>query len=131
MAWARRKVGMVAASSAVEGEGTLLNKVRAARNLSAVKWMLAEALRRACGEEVSPRTPRKSARSASGRASPVWNDRGLAEWMNFRCSGTGNKLEARSGAVGEGAVVVSGGTSTQASSVDCECCGDWPKAGRR
>eukprot|EP00965_Chrysotila_dentata_P210696 6186041-Pleurochrysis_carterae.AAC.1 len=92
---------MVAASSAVEGDGTLLNKVRAARNRSAVRWTLADGLRtRACGEEVSPRTRRKSARSASGRASPVWNDKGLAVWMNFRCFGTGNRLEARSGAGG-------------------------------
>eukprot|EP00965_Chrysotila_dentata_P081358 2686730-Pleurochrysis_carterae.AAC.1 len=68
MAWARRKVGIVAANSAVEGYGTLLNEVRAARNRSAVRWTLADGLRRICGDEVSPRTRRKSARSASGRA---------------------------------------------------------------
>eukprot|EP00965_Chrysotila_dentata_P165423 5462939-Pleurochrysis_carterae.AAC.1 len=46
---------------------------------------------------------RKSVRSASGRASPLWNDTRLAVWMNFRFSGTGNRLEARSGVTGAGA----------------------------
>eukprot|EP00965_Chrysotila_dentata_P098211 3247385-Pleurochrysis_carterae.AAC.1 len=74
---------MVAASSAVEGDGTLLNEVRAARSRSAIRWTLPDGLRTVCGEEVSPRMRRKSARSASGRVSPLWNDRRLAVWMNF------------------------------------------------
>eukprot|EP00965_Chrysotila_dentata_P127801 4225898-Pleurochrysis_carterae.AAC.1 len=102
---------MVAASSAVEGDGTLLNEVRAARNRSAVRWTLADGLRTVCGKEVSPRTRRKLERSASGRASPVWNDKMLVMLMNFRFSGTGNRLEARSGVGSEGAVDASAGTS--------------------
>eukprot|EP00965_Chrysotila_dentata_P096956 3204624-Pleurochrysis_carterae.AAC.1 len=54
---------------------------------------------------------RKSARSASGRVSPLWNDRRLAVWMNFMFSGTGNILEARSGVRGAGAADAGAGAS--------------------
>eukprot|EP00965_Chrysotila_dentata_P032218 1074776-Pleurochrysis_carterae.AAC.1 len=69
---------MVAASSAVEGEGMLLKEVRAARRRSAVRWTLVAGLCTVCGEAVSPRTRRKSARSARGRTSVVWKDVRLA-----------------------------------------------------
>eukprot|EP00965_Chrysotila_dentata_P058810 1951344-Pleurochrysis_carterae.AAC.1 len=69
---------MVAASSAVDGEGTLLKEVKAVRRCSAVRWMLAAGLCTVCGASVSPRARRKSARSASGRLSVVWNDIRLA-----------------------------------------------------
>eukprot|EP00965_Chrysotila_dentata_P153565 5075600-Pleurochrysis_carterae.AAC.1 len=54
---------------------------------------------------------RKSARSASGRVSPLWNDKMLAVCMNFRFSGTGNRLEARSGVRGAGAADAGDGAS--------------------
>eukprot|EP00965_Chrysotila_dentata_P035306 1174246-Pleurochrysis_carterae.AAC.1 len=54
---------------------------------------------------------RKSARSASGRASPLWNDKRLAVWMTLRFSGTGNRLEARRGVRGAGAADASAGAS--------------------
>eukprot|EP00965_Chrysotila_dentata_P036297 1208751-Pleurochrysis_carterae.AAC.5 len=69
---------MVAASRADEGNCTPPKAVRAARKRSTTKWILAEGLRKACGEDVSPRTWRKSARSANGRASTVWNEVTLA-----------------------------------------------------
>eukprot|EP00965_Chrysotila_dentata_P132881 4393711-Pleurochrysis_carterae.AAC.3 len=66
-----KKGSKVAASSAVDGEGTLLKEVTAAHRRSAIRWTPVERLRTVCGEAVSPRTRRKSARLANGRGSPV------------------------------------------------------------
>eukprot|EP00965_Chrysotila_dentata_P111586 3689307-Pleurochrysis_carterae.AAC.1 len=72
MACERRKVGMVAESSASEGDVMPPKDTSAALSRSATKWTSDVVSASVSGQEVSPRVQRNSARSASGRDSALW-----------------------------------------------------------
>eukprot|EP00965_Chrysotila_dentata_P203446 6181722-Pleurochrysis_carterae.AAC.2 len=78
MACERRKVGMVAESSASEGDVLPPKETSAALSRSATRWTSAVGLASASGHEVSPRMQRNPARSASGRDSVLWKVVSLA-----------------------------------------------------
>eukprot|EP00965_Chrysotila_dentata_P016481 545900-Pleurochrysis_carterae.AAC.3 len=78
IAWERRNVGIVAESSASDGDVMPPKAMSAALSRSATKWTSAVGSESTSGHEVSQRVRRKLARSASGNDSVVWNVVSLA-----------------------------------------------------